>query len=494
MPESLDVLFVNPNAKKAVYGTLASELAGIEPPLWCGLKAAYLREKGFSVKILDSEGHNLSPADTAEKIVAENPLYVDIVVMGLNPSASSTPKMVAVRELISEIRSRKHDIKIMLSGLHPSALPKRTISEEDADFICVGEGLNTNLKLAETLKSGENNFDIKGLWYKKDGKIIDNGSADVIKDLDSLPFAAWDLLDMDIYRAHNWQCFEDIKTRKPYAMIYTSLGCPFNCSYCNIHTMYECKPGIRFRSPKKVVEELELLHNKYNVRIVKILDELFVLNEDRVNEICDGIIEKGLKFNIWAYARVDTVNERVLKKLKSAGVDWLCYGIEAGSKKVRDNVHKAQFNQEQIRKAMKMTHDAGIHIIGNFMFGLPEDDIESMQETLDLAKELKCEYVNFYTVMAYPGSKLYEESVQQGLRLPDTWVGFAQLSDETTPLPSKYLDSKDILKFRDKAFEDYYKDEEYIKMINEKFGSDAVEHINMMLSHKIHRNLLEEHS
>jgi len=493
MAEPLDVLFVNPNAKKAVYGTLASELAGIEPPLWCGLKAAYCREYGFNVKIIDSEGKNLSPSKTAEIITSENPLYVDIVVMGLNPSASSTPKMIAVKELISEIRSRKPNMKIMLSGLHPSALPRRTLEEEDADFICVGEGLNTNLKLAKTLKTGENNFNIPGLWYKVDGKIIEkNGLADVIQDLDSLPFVAWDLLDMSIYRAHNWQCFEDIKTRKPYAMIYTSLGCPFNCSYCNIHTMYECKPGIRFRSPQKVVEELELLHNKYNVRIVKILDELFVLNEDRVNKICDLIIEKGLKFNIWAYARVDTVNEQVLKKLKSAGVQWLCYGIEAGSKKVRDNVHKAQFNQDQIRKAMQMTHDAGIHIIGNFMFGLPEDDLESMQETLDLAKELKCEYVNFYTVMAYPGSKLYEDSVKQGLRLPDNWVGFAQLSAETTPLPSNYLDSKEILEFRDKAFVDYYKDSNYINMINEKFGSDAVEHINMMLSHKIHRNLLEE--
>lgn len=487
----VDVLFVNPNAKKAVYETLASELSGIEPPLWCGLKAAYLREKGYKVKIIDAEGHNYSPSDTTEKITKEDSLYVDIVVMGLNPSASSTPKMVAVKELISEIRKRKPDMKIMLSGLHPSALPKRTLEEEEADFICVGEGLNTNLKLADTLKSGENKYDINGLWYKKDGKIISNGLADVIKDLDSLPFIAWDLLDMNIYRAHNWQCFHDLKNRTPYAIIYTSLGCPFNCSYCNIHAMYECKPGIRFRSPKKVVDELELLVKNYNMKNIKILDELFVLNEKRVNEICDLILEKGLDLNIWAYARVDTVNEHVLKKLKQAGVSWLCYGIEAGSKKVRDNVHKAQFGQDQIRTAMKMTHDAGINIIGNFMFGLPEDDIESTQETLNLAKELKCEYVNFYTVMAYPGSQLYEDSVKKGLKLPKTWLGYAQLSRGTTPLPNKYLKSEEILAFRDKAFEDYYRNPSYIKMIEEKFGLDAVGHINKMLTHKIQRNLLK---
>ncbi len=491
MTESVDVLFVNPNAKKAVYGILASELAGIEPPLWCGLKAAYLRGEGLNVKIIDAEGKNLSPSDTSEQITSERPLYVDIVIMGLNPSASSTPKMVAVKELISEIRSRKPNMKIMLSGLHPSALPERTLIEEDVDFICAGEGLTTDLKLAQTLKNGNNNFNIDGLWYKKNEKIISNGQSEVIKALDSLPFIAWDLIDMGIYRAHNWQCFEDLSKRSPYAIIYTSLGCPFNCSYCNIHTMYECKPGIRFRSPKKVVDEIELLYRKYNVRTFKILDELFVLREDRVNEICDLIIQKELKVNIWAYARVDTVNKEILQKLKQAGINWLCYGIEAGSKKVRDNVHKAQFNQEQIINAMKMTHDAGVYIIGNFMFGLPEDDLESMQETLDLAKELKCEYVNFYKVMAYPGSQLYKDSITNNLRMPENWLGFSQLSKETIPLPSKYLTSEEILSFRDKAFVEYYNNPEYLKMIKEKFGFEIVEHIKRMLSHKIHRNILK---
>jgi radical SAM superfamily enzyme YgiQ (UPF0313 family) len=491
MSNNLDVLFVNPNAKRAVYGALASELSGIEPPIWCGLKAAYLRDKGYNVKILDAEAENLSPIDTAKRVVEENPLFVEIIVMGLNPSASSTPKMVAVRDIISKIRNKKPNVKIMLSGIHPSSLPERTLNEEDTDFLIVGEGLKTTLKLAETMKTGENNYKIKGLWYKENGEIVSNGIAEVISDLDSLPFISWDLMDMNLYRAHNWHCFQDLENRKPYAIIYTSLGCPFNCSYCNIHSMYECKPGIRFRSPKKVVDEIEYLVKNYKMKNIKILDELFVLNENRVNEICDLIIDRGLDLNIWAYARVDTVNERVLKKLKQAGVNWLCYGIEAGSKKVRDNVHKSQFGQDAIIKAMQMTHDAGIYIIGNFMFGLPEDDMETMKDTLDLAKELKCEYVNFYSVMAYPGSKLYEDSVKNGARLPKTWLGYAQLSKETTPLPSKYLASEEILAFRDQAFEDYYRNPDYLKLIEEQFGIKAVNHIKEMLSYKIERNILK---
>jgi radical SAM superfamily enzyme YgiQ (UPF0313 family) len=486
----VDILFVNPNAKKANYGTLASEFAGIEPPIWCGLKAAYVRNKGHLVNIIDAEAENLSPLDTTKLIAKEEPKLVDIVVMGINPSASSTPKMQAVEEIIDELYNIDPEINVILSGIHPSALPEQTIKQKGVDFICQGEGFDTITKLIETIKSGENNYKINGLWYKQNGKIFSNPPSNIIKDIDELPFVAWDLLPMEKYRAHNWHCLHDLNGRKPYAAIYTSLGCPFNCTYCNIHCIYDGKPGIRYRSPKLVVDELELLNKKYKVKNIKILDELFVLKEDRVNEICDLIIERNLDFNIWAYSRIDTVNKNILIKMKKAGINWLCFGIEAGSHEVRKNVQKGRFNQDTVKSVIQMTHDAGVHIIGNFMFGLPEDTIETMQETLNLAKELNCEYVNFYSVMAYPGSKLFEEVKEKGDRLPDSWLGYAQLSKETIPLPNKYLTSEEILKFRDKAFDEYYNDSNYLEMIDEKFGKDAVNHIKKMLTHKLQRNIL----
>ena len=485
-------MFINPNAKKENYGPLASELSGIEPPIWCGLKAAFVRGHGFSVKILDAEAENLSPEQTADKIAQENPVLIDIVVMGINPSASSTPKMGAVREIVNNLREKLPNSNIMLSGLHPSALPEKTLKEEKCSYICIGEGFNTTLDLIKTLKTNNPNLKIRGLWYKENENIIKNQPAEIIQNLDDLPFVAWDLMPMEKYRAHNWQCFDNLAQRKPYTVIYTSLGCPFNCTYCNIHTMYNCKPGIRYRSPEKVVDELEHLVKNYNIKIVKILDELFVLNEKRVNKICDLIIERNLDLNFWAYARVDTVNLPLLKKLRQAGIKWLCYGIEAASTKVRSGVDKDRFNRDSIITAMEMTHEAGINVIGNFMFGLPDDDMESMQETLDLAKELKLEYVNFYTVMAYPGSKLYDDAIKDNLDLPDYWIGYAQLSKETYPLSSKYLSNKEILRFRDNAFEDYYKDPDYQEMIKNKFGQDAINHIHEMLSYKMQRNLLSE--
>jgi len=488
---NLDLLLINPGAREEVYGKLSSSLAGIEPPIWTGLVAGFIRDKGYSVKIIDAEALLLSPTQVAEAIKEANPLLANIVVLGANPSASSTPKMTAVRETINALRNISPEIKVMLSGLHPSALPEKTMTEEKPNFLCQGEGLETVKDLLATLKSGNNNYNINGLWYFEDSEIKSNPSEALVTNLDKLPFVAWDMLPMDKYRAHNWHCFDHIDQREPYAVIYTSLGCPFKCNYCNIHALYNDKAGVRYRSPENVVEEIDLLVKKYNVKNIKFLDELFALKEDRVHRICDLIIENGYDLNIWAYARVDTVNEKLLKKMRKAGINWLAYGFESASKRVRQDVDK-KFNQETVTNAIKMTNDAGIYIIGNFIFGLPEDDIDTMQETLDMSKEFNFEYINFYTAMAYPGSELYRDSLEKGLKLPDNWHDYSQYSAGTIPLPTKYLSPEEVLRFRDNAFNEYLERPEYLSMIKEKFGQKVVDHIKGMLKHKLYRRILEE--
>ena len=159
---------------------------------------------------------------------------------------------------------------------------------------------------------------------------------------------------------------------------------------------------------------------------------------------------------------------------------------------MRQGVEKGRFDQEAVRNAIQMTHEAGIYVMGNFMFGLPDDTLETMQETFDLATELNCEYINFYTTMAYPGSPLYEDAIVQGLELPETWIGFSQLSPETLPLPTKHLSAAEVLCFRDNAFDAYFRNPKYLSMIKEKFGQETVEHISEMLQHKLHRNILSK--
>lgn len=488
----LDMILVNPGAMEQVYGKLGPSLSGIEPPLWCALIAGYIREKGYTVKIIDAEAEDLSPKQTADKIADQNPILIYIIVLGSNPSASSTPKMTAAGDILRELKKISPQIKTVLGGLHPSALPELTLKEEQTDFVCQGEGFNTIHQLMDLLYTNLytdekiEEYNIDGLWYRRNGKIISNSPAQLVK-LDDLPFGAWNLLPMDKYRAHNWHCFDNLDNRKNYGIIYTSLGCPYNCTYCNIHALYDGKPGIRFRSPEKVVEEIDLLVKNYKVKNLKIFDELFAIREDRVINICDLIIERNYDLNIWAYARVDTINKEMLKKMKRAGINWLAYGFESASGEIRKGVAK-KFNQNKIKNAIDMTHAANIHIIGNFMFGLPDDSFETMRETLNMAKEFNLEYVNFYTAMAYPGSQLYNDAIRNKIKLPEKWHEYSQYGPNILPMSTKYLSGKDILNFRDNAFKEYFSNPKYLEMIKEKFGKDAVQHIEDMLKYDIRKN------
>ena len=478
---------INPGARAQVYGGLGTSLSGIEPPLWCAQIAGYVRRYGHSVVLIDGEAENLSPEQTSDKIASYNPYLAVIVVLGSNPSASSTPKMTAAGELLRELKMKAPQIKTIIVGLHPSALPEQTLIAEEVDYVGQGEGFRTVLRLLEVLKSGKDPADsqVPGLWYTRNGKVISSPLAPLI-DPDDLPLAAWDLLPMDKYRAHNWHCFDHIDQRQPYAFIFTSLGCPFNCSYCNIHPLYNDRPGIRFRSPEKVIEEIDLLVKNYGVKNIKFMDELFALKESHVSRLCDLIIQRGHELNIWAYARVDTVNEHMLRKMKQAGINWLCYGFESASDVVRKGVAK-KTEQDLTKHAIEITQAAGIYILGNFIFGLPDDSLETMQQTLEMAQEFNFEYVNFYTAMAYPGSQLYHDAIKQGIRLPETWHGYGQYSEENIPLPTKYLSAADVLRFRDRAFKEYFGNPKYLAMIKNKFGLKVVEHIEKMLKHEIRR-------
>ncbi len=491
-----DILLIKPGSQRELYGCLSDDsLTGIEPPLWAGLIITFLRGRGNWVEMIDIEAERLSLPKVIARITEVNPLLVGIIVSGTNPSAS-TMNMVGARTVLEEISLRGLTVKTVLAGLHPSALPRRTMEEEKTDFVCEGEGFYTLSELIEALKRDDEKGveRIRGLWYRRDGKVIGNERAPLIEDLDKeLPYVSWDLLPMDRYRAHNWHCFQEPgQKRNPYAVIYTSLGCPYHCHFCCINAIFG-KPGIRYRNPENVVQEIDLLVNNYGVKNIKFIDEMFVLKEEHVLKICDLLIERGYPLNIWAYARINTVNERLLKKLKKAGFTWLAYGIESGNDRVLKSVTKG-ITVEKIKQVIKMTKEIGINIIGNYIVGLPEDDLASMQDTLNLAMESNCEFMNLYCATAYPGSPLYAQAIGEGWELPETWAGYSPYSYEHLPLPTKYLKSVDVLRFRDEAYVKYYSNERYQRMIKGKFGQEVLDGIVRGLTKRLKRKYLEETS
>ncbi len=218
---------------------------------------------------------------------------------------------------------------------------------------------------------------------------------------------------------------------------------------------------------------------------------MFVLDERRYMKIVDLLIEKNLDLNIWAYARVDTVHENTLSKMKKAGFNWLALGIESANAEVRDGASK-KMRVKDIQSIVTKIQDEGIRVIGNYIFGLPDDTVESMQDTLDMSKELNCEFANFYCAMAYPGSKLYNIALDTGWELPKEWTGYSQHSYNIQPLPSKTVSAKEIVKFRDNAFHEYNENPKYLDMLEKEFGKEVKEHMLEITKSRLKRKILED--
>ncbi|HZM35533.1 MAG TPA: radical SAM protein [Burkholderiales bacterium] len=492
MTRGVDVVLVNPGSLKAVYQDLGRDLSAIEPPSLAGLFATYLRRKGVSVEIVDAPALNLDPKAAAQAVHELKPTLAVMVVYGFQPSAS-TQNMPAAGETCRALKALDPGIRILMTGTHPAALPERTLREEAIDFACAGEGPETILKLFSALKAKSSSFrEVPSLWYRAGNVAMSTPAAPLMDDLDAeMPGVAWDLLPMQKYRAHNWHCFERIGERQPYASMHTSLGCPYRCSFCCINAPFG-KSSYRMWSPDAVIADIGVLIERHGVRNIKFVDEMFVLNKAHVLGICDRIIERGYDLNIWAYARVDTVKDEFLEKLARAGFRWLALGIESGSKHVRDGVEKGRFGSAEILKVVRKIQDAGINVIGNYIFGLPDDTHQTMQETLELALEANCEFANFYCAMAYPGSKLYAMALEQGWELPATWIGYSQHSYETHPLRTDALTSAEVLKFRDEAFTRYFTSPGYLDLVRRRFGEDVLSHVKQMTELRLKRKLLEE--
>ena len=498
MKSQLDLVLVNPGDRKRIYQSLGSTLAAIESPVWTGMMATFVRNHGFSCGVIDANAEDLTADETADRVQDLAPRLTAVVAYGHNPSAS-TQMMPAAGATCLAVKRRDPALKVLLVGGHVAALPERALREEAADFVCGGEGLQTLADLLEALRAGgrADLRKVSDLWYREGGEIRVGPAAPLVKDLDRrVPGVAWDLLPMTRYRAHNWHCFGHLE-RQPYAALYTTLGCPYRCTFCCIQAPFKRGEEVlgykaevnsyRAWSPQAVIAQIDTLVNTYGVRNLKIADEMFVLNRQHVLGICDLIVERGYDLNIWAYARVDTVrDDRLLEALRRAGFRWLAFGIEAGTDRVRDDVAKG-FTQQTILSAIERVKAAGIHVGANYIFGLPEDDAESMQATLGLAVALNAEYANFYGAMAYPGSALYQMALSSGWPLPANWGGYSQHAKDTLPLPTKHLSGTEVLRFRDHAFQAYFNRPDYLAMMERTFGPATVQDIREMASVRLAR-------
>jgi hypothetical protein len=247
--------------------------------------------------------------------------------------------------------------------------------------------------------------------------------------------------------------------------------------------------NMRFWSPEFIIKEFDKLV-EMGIETIRIVDEMFLLNKKYYVPLCNMLKERGYgdKVRMWAYSRVDTVtNPETLKLVREAGIKWLCLGIESSEKKVRLEVSKGKFEDVDIVKVVKQVEEAGIEVLANYIFGLPGEDLETMQSTLDLSLELNTAGWNAYPAIALPGSQLYKDSFDNGFQLPTSYDQYGFHAKKTLPMYNEKLTRREILDFRDQAFIKYHSNDNFLSMIERKFGTKAKENVLKSLEVKLER-------
>jgi radical SAM superfamily enzyme YgiQ (UPF0313 family) len=447
------------------------------------------------------------------RVASVNTRLICFVVYGQNPN-SGTVNMSGAVALATSLKEGGIVAPICAVGSHISALPMEVLKSEPAlDLVLCNEGVYA-LRNLLALNAIEADYlgEVRGIGYRIDGKVVLTHPEKVVPqdrmDVD-LPGYAWDLLPyrekpLDLYRAHFWHAEYDHNKRSPFAAIYTSLGCTFQCEFCMINIVNRDDndeigvagnyANMRFWSPEFIIQEFDKLVNM-GVRTLRISDEMFLLNRKYFVPLCEMLRDReyGKKLSMWAYSRIDTVhNPEHLTLIRDAGIKWLALGIESADREIRLEVTKGKFKNVDIQQVIKTIHDADIEIIANYLFGLPGEDMESMEKTLNLSKELCTLAWNGYPVMALPGSALYKKAIEKGCELPANYDGYSFHSYDTLPLPTEKLSPAEILEFRDRAFTAYHNYVPFLEKVGEKYGNTAARNIQEMTKIRLRRKILEQ--
>jgi radical SAM superfamily enzyme YgiQ (UPF0313 family) len=507
---ALDVLLIHPDSSAQAYQDLAVTYAAIEPPTWALLLAQSCRAKGFGVAILDCDAERLSLQAAVQRVRELKPRLTLFVVYGQNPN-SGTTSMIGATKLAEALKADQPERPIGFVGSHTSALPREVLALPSVDIVLLNEGVYALHNLLRTNLRDELHK-VHGIGYKKRDRsgtpfLMLNPTQSVVPQErmdEDLPGYAWDLLPyrerpLDLYRAHFWHAGFDHAKRTPFAAIYTSLGCNFGCDFCMINIVNRNDSGddvhaahsrgMRFWSPAFIAKEIQKLAD-LGVRTLRISDEMFFLNRRYYEPLLTDIAERDLGLSMWTYSRVDTVRPSALELFRRAGVDWLALGIEAGSQTVRKEVSKGTFQEVNIREVCSTVRGAGIHVISNYIFGFPDDTLQTMQQTLDLALELNTEMANMYPCQALPGSPIHRRAIQEGWKLPDSHAGYAFLSYDCEPLATKHVSAVDVLRFRDQAWQTYFRNPAYLDLVQRTFGEQQRRNVESMAEVRLKRRLL----
>lgn len=427
------------------------ESGGHMMPLGIAYLASYLKEKlDCQIAILDTEIKGLNYEQIIESIKRESPDLIGITCL--------TPVMTHVFNIAKFIKTQINpQIIIVLGGIHPTALPQETISNPYIDFVVSGEGEITFYELIKTLQEKNQDFNkINGLYFKSNNKIIATPPRQLITNLDDLPFPARNLFELKLYYSAPTK-----KVSKDQAgPILTSRGCAFNCTHCISKKLWQ--QTIRFRSTVNVINEIEECIYKYGIKEFNFFDDTFTLRESRALEICDEIIKRNLNISWIAFSRVNTITERLAKKMKGAGCKKISFGLESGSQEIL-NLMRKHANLEMGKKAIEMTVKAGLLTHASFMFGNIGETEETIKKTIKFAKSLPLDNATFFITAPVPGTDLYEIAKSIGSITPETkWEEFAPLTNTPPLLVQNNVSKERLVYWQKRAFREFYLRPKYL--------------------------------
>ncbi|MCD6326993.1 cobalamin-dependent protein [bacterium] len=390
----MELLLINPPRTTKYFAQL--------PPAGLAYIASHVRANRVDVDIIDAANLHIDHAETLRRATDARPDLIGItVVSGTHESAS---------KLGEALKSRMPDTKIVLGGPHVHFLYQEMMNANDwIDFCVRGEGEHTMLELLQALKHGSDLSQIQGLVFRRGNELVVNPDRPFIKDLDSLPFPARDLLPMRNYR---WNLFGLTRADDIPVTITATRGCPFHCHFCASSYLWNVQ---RLRSVQNVLDEIEECLSQYDVNVILFPDDLLLLREEWAIELCKGMIERGFDQYIWACTgRPGAISPKTLDWLQKAKCRLIMYGIEFGDQRLLDFSGK-KISIAEIEKAIAETRKRGILTKGFFMLGYPTETSETIEATIRLAKRLKLDFVDFNLPKALPGSPLYDYCLQRDI-------------------------------------------------------------------------------
>jgi len=372
------------------------DIDNLNPPLGILYIGTILKNKGHEVKCFDEDPEHV---DLIPKLREFNPDAIGLSFM--------TPSYERAYYFCKSLRKKFKHTTIFAGGIHPTISSEKTMKEMELDFIVIGEGERTICEALENIGSLKN---VKGIMYRKDGKIINNKSRELIKNLDEIPIPDRNLIEN--YK-EKYIVYPGMIRGHPCktTTVITSRGCPYNCLFCCTKLMFGQKT--RYRSIDNVIEEIKGLVKNYNIEGIWFADDTFTLDEKRVIEFCRALKKENLKL-VWAcQARVNTLTENMLKEMKEAGCIQLDFGIESGSDKIL-KVLKKNTNVEMIKNAFKLTKKHKMRTLATFMVNNPYETKEDLKMTLRLAKEIKSDFTTFFFCTPFPGTEVYKLAEEKG--------------------------------------------------------------------------------